>query len=267
MFEFCLYQFIVVEIVVLIEKGEFLLGLCLLGECDLVECLGVSWVMVCEVEIVLEVQGLIIIKIGLGVYVKVCLLQVLGVLLDVLVFDFIVVCVVIEVEVVVMVVSCIIDEELQDLVGLIVVMVDLVLGEVVVSEVDWQFYLFIVCIVGNLVVEYCVQLIWWMCNELLCVKQVYVNVCYNDDDICDEEYIVIFDVLCQCDLVVVWLVMCNYFQWLFELMLEVIENEVFVEIWWCIQQDCECFMVVIGLQVWCWVEGLFVLVLFFFDQL
>lgn len=53
----------------MIILGVYLFGMCLFGECEFVERFEVSCVVVCEVEIFLEVLGYVEIKVGLGVYV------------------------------------------------------------------------------------------------------------------------------------------------------------------------------------------------------
>ncbi|MGE8264019.1 MAG: FCD domain-containing protein, partial [Stenotrophomonas sp.] len=101
-------------------------------------------------------------------------------------------------------------------------------------------------IAGNPVVEHCVQLIWRMRNELPRVKQVYANVCHNDDDTRDEEHTRILDALRQRDPAAARSAMRNHFQRLFESMLEATENEALAEIRRRTQQDRERFMAATG---------------------
>ena len=121
-------------------------------------------------------------------YVKARPSQAPGALPDVSAFDLTAARAVIEAEAAAMAASRITDAELQDLAGLIAAMVDPASGEAAASEADRQFHLSIARIAGNPVVEHCVQLIWRMRNELPRVKQVYANVCHNDDDTRDEEH-------------------------------------------------------------------------------
>jgi len=241
-----LYQSIAAEIVALIEKGEFPPGSRLPGERDLAERLGVSRVTVREAEIALEAQGLITIKTGSGVYVKAKPSQAPGALPDVSAFDLTAARAVIEAEAAAMAASRITDAELEDLAGLIAAMVDPNSGEAAASEADRQFHLSIARIAGNPVVEHCVQLIWRMRNELPRVKQVYANVCHNDDDTRDEEHTAILDALRARDPAGARLAMRNHFQRLFESMLEATENEALAEIRRRTQQDRERFMAATG---------------------
>ncbi|WP_312326932.1 FadR/GntR family transcriptional regulator [Stenotrophomonas sp.] len=237
-----LYQSIAAEIVALIEKGEFPPGSRLPGERDLAERLGVSRVTVREAEIALEAQGLITIKTGSGVYVKTRPSAAPGALPDVSAFDLTAARAVIEAEAAAMAASRITDAEVEMLEGLIAAMTDPASGEAAASEADRQFHLAIARIAGNPVVEHCVQLIWRMRNELPRVRQVYANVCHNDNDTRNDEHTAILDGLRRRDPAAARGAMRDHFQRLFESMLEATENEALAEIRRRTQQDRERFL-------------------------
>ena len=242
-----LYQSIAAELLKSIESGEFPTGSRLPGERELAERFGVSRVTIREAEIALEAQGWIAIKTGSGVYVKPRLIDASGALPDVSAFDLTAARAVIEAEAAALAAAHVTDAELVELEALIAAMSDPAATDQTAGESDRQFHLAIARISGNPVIEYCVNLIWRMRNELPRVRQTYARVCHNDGNARAQEHAAILTALQRKDPAAARNAMRSHFQRLFESMLEATENEALAEIRRRTQQDRERFQATAGI--------------------
>ncbi len=237
-----LYQSIATKILSMIESGEFPIGSRLPGERDLAERFGVSRVTIREAEIALEAQGWIAIKTGSGVYVRPRPIDAQGALPDVSAFDLTAARTVIEAEAAALAAGRLTDADIDELQALVGAMSDPDATEEMAGEYDRHFHLAIARMSGNPVVEYCIQLIWRMRNELPRVRQVYAHVCHQHDDTRTDEHAAILDALKTRDPAAARNAMRNHFQRLFESMLEATENQALAEIRNRTQQDRERFL-------------------------
>jgi GntR family transcriptional regulator, transcriptional repressor for pyruvate dehydrogenase complex len=237
-----LYQSIATKILSMIESGEFPIGSRLPGERDLAERFGVSRVTIREAEIALEAQGWIAIKTGSGVYVRPRPIDAQGALPDVSAFDLTAARTVIEAEAAALASGRLTDADIDELQALVTAMSDPAATEEMAGEYDRHFHLAIARMSGNPVVEYCIQLIWRMRNELPRVRQVYAHVCHQHDDTRTDEHAAILDALKTRDPAAARNAMRNHFQRLFESMLEATENQALAEIRNRTQQDRERFL-------------------------
>lgn len=237
-----LYQSIATKILSMIESGEFPIGSRLPGERDLAERLGVSRVTIREAEIALEAQGWIAIKTGSGVYVRPRPIDAQGALPDVTAFDLTAARTVIEAEAAALAAGRLTDADIEELQALVDGMSDPNATEEMAGEYDRHFHLAIARMAGNPVVEYCIQLIWRMRNELPRVRQVYAHVCHQHDDTRTDEHAAILDALKTRDPAAARNAMRNHFQRLFESMLEATESQALAEIRNRTQQDRERFL-------------------------
>lgn len=140
----CFYIGFVWQIYVMVVVGVFEVGVWLLLECSLVDQFGVSCMQVCEVIIVFEVQGIVEVWIGLGIYVlvvDVVWLVMFEVLCGFGLIEMLCVCGLIEVEVVVFVVIECKDVDFDCLFFLLMMMCEQMNDKVVYDVVDCQFYL------------------------------------------------------------------------------------------------------------------------------
>jgi len=237
-----LYQSIASEILKLIEAGEFPPGSRLPGERDLAERFGVSRVTVREAEIALEAQGWISIKTGSGVYVRARPAPALGALPDVTAFDLTAARILIEAEAAALAASRITDDEVVEMETLLAAMSAPDASDDEANEYDRRFHLAIARICGNPVVEYCIQQIWRMRNELPRVKQAYARVCHNDGDSRTDEHAAIVHALRARDPAGARAAMRGHFQRLFESMLAATETAALEEIRRRTEEDRERFL-------------------------
>ncbi|HVJ39283.1 MAG TPA: FadR/GntR family transcriptional regulator [Stenotrophomonas sp.] len=237
-----LYQSIASEILKLIEAGEFPPGSRLPGERDLAERFGVSRVTVREAEIALEAQGWISIKTGSGVYVRARPAPALGALPDVTAFDLTAARILIEAEAAALAASRITDDEVVEMENLLAAMSAPDASDEEANESDRRFHLAIARICGNPVVEYCIQQIWRMRNELPRVKQAYARVCHNDGDSRTDEHAAIVNALRARDPAGARAAMRGHFQRLFESMLAATETAALEEIRRRTEEDRERFL-------------------------
>lgn len=237
-----LYQSVATKILSMIESGEFPIGSRLPGERDLAERLGVSRVTIREAEIALEAQGWIAIKTGSGVYVRPRPIDAQGALPDVTAFDLTAARTVIEAEAAALAAGRLTDADIDELQALVDGMSDPNATEEMSGEYDRHFHLAIARMAGNPVVEYCVQQIWRMRNELPRVRQVYAHVCHQHDDTRTDEHAAILDALKTRDPAAARNAMRNHFQRLFESMLEATESQALAEIRNRTRQDRERFL-------------------------
>ncbi|MDP1631257.1 MAG: FadR/GntR family transcriptional regulator [Caulobacter sp.] len=239
-----LYQTIAREIQGLIDSGDFPVGARLPGERELAERFNVSRVTIREAEIALEAQGRIAIRTGSGVYVLAKPDIGPGALPNVSAFELTAARAVVEAEGAALAAANITDEQLEELENLILSMSqegdD---GGVDGEDADRQFHLAIGRISGNPVIEYFVQMIWRMRNELPRVKQVYAGVCKHDAEARADEHTAILVALRNRDPAAARAAMRDHFHRLFEAMLAATETEALREIRRRTEIDRERFLV------------------------
>lgn len=237
-----LYQTIATEIVKLIDSGEFPPGSRLPGERDLAERFRVSRVTVREAEIALEAKGLITIKTGSGVYVRSRAIDAPAAFPDITAFELTAARAVIEAEAAALAAGRITDAELEELERWIEAMSKPEASDELAGDADRRFHLAIARISGNPVVEYCVQQIWRMRNEIPQVHTVYARVCHNDWQSRSDEHNEILTALRSRDPAAARIAMRNHFQRLFESMLHATENDALAEVRRITEQNRERFL-------------------------
>lgn len=227
----------------MIESGEYPVGARLPGERELAERFNVSRVTIREAEIALEAQGLIAIKTGSGVYVLARSgTDPIG-LPNVTAFELTAARAVIEAEAAALACAHITDAQIDELEDLIVSMSRPAKGADMEGEdADKAFHLGIARISGNPVIEYLVQMIWRMRNELPKVKRVYAGVCKHDAQARADEHGAILSALRDRDPVAARTAMREHFHRLFEAMLEAVETEAVTEIRQRTARDRERFL-------------------------
>lgn len=238
-----LYQTIALQIRALIDSGDFPVGARLPGERELAERFNVSRVTIREAEIALEAQGRIVIKTGSGVYVMAPSEGGQGALPHVTAFELTAARAVIEAEAAALASANITEAQIRDLDALVFSMSHGGNGSDHAGEdADRQFHLAIARISGNPVIEYCVQLIWRMRNELTPVKRVYASVCKRDIGARADEHSAILAALRNRDSGAARSAMRDHFHRLFEAMLQAAESEALQEVRQRTERDRERFL-------------------------
>lgn len=209
----CLYWQISDQLCKLIVDGEFVVGLCLLFECELLVQLGVSCLLLCEVFIVFEVEGYIEVCMGLGIYVCVLFMQ-CELWYDLFgeegLLELICVCEMIEGEVVYVVVQYGSKQQIVVVEEVYVFMIVYVEVGIDLLEVDCFFYICLVEVIGNSVLVGLVMQLFDVCLGLLfeCLYSYFDGICVWQEVI--EEYGFIMQVLCECNFEQVCVVMWCY---------------------------------------------------------
>jgi GntR family transcriptional repressor for pyruvate dehydrogenase complex len=236
-----LYQTILREIQGLIDSGEFPAGSRLPGERELAQRFGVSRVTIREAEIALETLGIVSIRTGSGVYVQKRPAPASDALPDVSAFELTAARAVIEAEGAALAAARIDDAQVRQLEALVAAMSD---GgnEEHAEEVDRQFHLTIAKISGNPVIEYFVQSLWRMRNELPRVQKVYKRVCTNDATARTDEHGAILDALRNREPAAARAAMREHFHRLFEAMLAATETDALEEVRRRVHEDRERFL-------------------------
>lgn len=238
-----LYQTIAREIRGLIDSGAFPVGARLPGERELAERYNVSRVTIREAEIALEAQGRIAIRTGSGVYVTAGPEGAPDSLPNVTAFELTAARAVIEAEAAALASGNITDAQIKDLDALILSMSHGANGSDSEGEdADREFHLAIARISGNPVIEYFVQMIWRMRNELPPVKRVYASVCKHDAGARGDEHSAILSALRNRDPAAARSAMRDHFHRLFEAMLEAAESEALHEVRQRTERDRERFL-------------------------
>ena len=191
-----LYKTIVDEILSLINAGIFPPGSRLPGERELAERFGVSRVTIREAEIALEALGHITIKTGSGAYVQSGSESSPDTLPNVTAFELTAARAVVEAEAAALAAANMTDEGIAHLEGLINAM-SLVLpnGSDEGDDIDRQFHLSIARMSGNPVIEFNIQQMWRIRNELPQVQKVYSSVCVTDAKARTDEHASIYAAL------------------------------------------------------------------------
>lgn len=239
-----LYQNIVGEILRLIDEGTFPPGSRLPGERELAERFDVSRVTIREAEIALEALGHIAIKTGSGAYVQSRSTDVVGALPDVTAFELTAARAVIEAEAAALAAANMTDAGIGELQALITAMSTVhPNGTDEGDDIDRQFHLAIARMSGNPVVEYTVQSLWRIRNELPQVRKVYASVCVADAKARTDEHATILEALRDRDPSAARSAMREHFQRLFEAMLVATENNAVQEVRRKIGEDRQRFLV------------------------
>lgn len=239
-----LYQNIVGEILQLIDEGTFPPGSRLPGERELAERFDVSRVTIREAEIALEALGHIAIKTGSGAYVQSRSTDTVGALPDVTAFELTAARAVIEAEAAALAAANMTDAGLIELQALIDAMsVAHPNGSDEGDDIDRQFHLTIARMSGNPVIEFTVQSLWRIRNELPKVRKIYASVCITDAKARTDEHAAILDALRVRDSSAARAAMREHFQRLFEAMLVATESNALEEVKRKIGEDRQRFMV------------------------
>ena len=176
-----LYHSVAEEIKKLISDGAFPPGSRLPGERELAERFNVSRVTIREAEIVLQALGFIKIKTGSGVYVLDPAHREAEVLPNVSAFELTEARLLFESEAAALAARNIDDETMDHLEDLIETMAsDDPQGEEASHEADKEFHLAIAAASGNAAVQYVVETLWKMRDELPAVRNVHAAVCAEE---------------------------------------------------------------------------------------
>jgi GntR family transcriptional regulator, transcriptional repressor for pyruvate dehydrogenase complex len=238
-----LYKSIVSEILSLIDKGIFPLGSRLPGERELAERFDVSRVTIREAEIALEALGHINIKTGSGAYVQRGSTSSSDALPNVTAFELTAARAVIEAEAAALAAANMTEQGIVQLEALIMAMSSIQPnGGDEGDEIDREFHLSIAQMSGNPVIEFNVQQLWRMRNELPQVRKVYSSVCKSDVKARTDEHASICEALRQRDPAAARLAMREHFQRLFEAMLVATENNALEEVKRRIAEDRQRFL-------------------------
>jgi DNA-binding FadR family transcriptional regulator len=239
-----LYKSIVKEILALIDEGIFQPGSRLPGERELAERFGVSRVTIREAEIALEALGHIAIRTGSGAYVARGSNQAPDGLPDVTAFELTAARAVIEAESAALAAVNITDAGIAELRALVDAMAQSGPGTGVDhDEIDRRFHITIARLSGNPVMEYAVQSLWRIRNELPQVRKVYSSVCTKDADARTDEHAAVLAALVKGDPAAARLAMREHFQRLFEAMLSATEHTALEEVKRRIGEDRKRFLV------------------------
>ena len=176
-----LYHSVADQIKNLIKDGAFPPGSRLPGERELAERFNVSRVTIREAEIVLQALGYINIKTGSGVYVLDPAHSEAQLLPNVSAFELTEARMLFESEAAALAARNISDETLDHLDELVTTMArDDPQGEEAAHDADRQFHLAIAGASGNAAVQYIVETLWKMRDELPAVSEVHAAVCAEE---------------------------------------------------------------------------------------
>ena len=182
-----LYHSVADQIMKLIRDGAYPPGTRLPGERELAERFSVSRVTVREAEIALQAQGFISIKTGSGVYVRDPAEKVGVGLPTVTAFELTEARLLFESEAAALAATHISDETLEHLSGLVEAMSndDPQLSEAS-AEADQEFHLTIAAASGNAAVQYIVETLWKIRNQIPAIREVHESICARDDQLTVE---------------------------------------------------------------------------------
>lgn len=223
-----LFHSVAEQITGLIEEGVFPAGTRLPGERELAERFGVSRVTIREAEIALQAIGRIEIKTGSGVYVCEEQPEDLSQLPDVSAFELTEARLLFESEAAALAARNISDESLQKLEQLIDQMASS--DDAVSTEADQQFHILIARASGNAAIEYTIETLWRMREDLPEVKATYDAVCETDSTYRAKEHQDICDALLARDPDAARTAMREHFQRLIESMLDATEKQALAEV-------------------------------------
>ena len=227
-----LYHEIADKIKDLIMGGAFPPGSRLPGERELAEQFGVSRVTIREAEIALQATGYLSIKTGSGVYV----LERSGVeghaLPNVTGFELTEARLMFESEAAALAASHVSDEDLEYLDKLVQqIAADNPEGEEMSQKADREFHLAIAAASGNAVVQYIIETLWRIRNELPEVKEVHAAICEIEDATDRQaEHAAVLDALRKRDPALARQAMQDHFRRLLESMIDVTEQRAVEEL-------------------------------------
>ena len=182
-----LYHSVADQIMKLIRDGAFPPGTRLPGERELAERFNVSRVTVREAEIALQALGYINIKTGSGVYVIDLSEKASTGLPNVTAFELTEARLLFESEAAALAAQNISDETLEHLNQLVEAMSndDPQLSEAS-AEADQEFHLTIAAASGNAAVQYIIETLWKMRNQIPAIREVHESICSRDEQLTIE---------------------------------------------------------------------------------
>ena len=182
-----LYHTVADKIMSLIADGAFPPGTRLPGERELAERFKVSRVTVREAEIALQALGFISIKTGSGVYVLDPTEKASSGLPTVTAFELTEARLLFESEAAALAAKHISDETLERLSELVETMSkdDPQLKEAS-AEADQEFHLTIAAASGNSAVQYIIDTLWKIRNQVPAIRDVHESICARDDQLTIE---------------------------------------------------------------------------------
>lgn len=227
-----LYHSIADEITKLINSGTFPPGGRLPGERELAERFGVSRVTIREAEIALQALGYVRIKTGSGVYVLNPAATDNGGLPNVSAFELTEARAMFESEAAALAAQHISNETLERLAELIEVMSDDGPDKKgLAQQADREFHLTIAKASGNSAVQYIVETLWRMRNELPAVMEVHAAICAREDTTKRAaEHAEVLKALHKRDPLKARLAMQKHFRSLLEFMIDITEEQAVEEL-------------------------------------
>ena len=187
MIEKRLYHSVADQIMELIKDGAYPPGTRLPGERELAERFSVSRVTVREAEIALQAQGFVSIKTGSGVYVLDPSEKAGPGLPTVTAFELTEARLLFESEAAALAAKHISDETLERLSELVETMSkdDPQLSDAS-AEADREFHLTIAAASGNAAVQYVIETLWKIRNQVPAIREVHESICARDDQLTVE---------------------------------------------------------------------------------
>jgi DNA-binding FadR family transcriptional regulator len=182
-----LYHSVADQILKLISDGAFPPGSRLPGERELAERFSVSRVTVREAEIALQALGYIRIKTGSGVYVLDPATKESQDLPSITAFELTEARLIFESEAAALAARHIDDETLDHLSELVETMAkDQPDFSDASAEADQEFHLAIAAASGNKAVQYIIETLWKIRNQVPAIREVHESICAHDDQLTRE---------------------------------------------------------------------------------
>ncbi len=227
-----LYHSIADKIMGLIHDGTYPPGSRLPGERELAEQFGVSRVTIREAEIALQAMGQVNIKTGSGVYVLDRSGSPDNRVPNVSAFELTEARSMFESEVAALAATNIDDDTLARLTELIRIMSsDDPSDEAASQQADREFHLTLAAATGNAAVQFIVDILWKMRNELPSVSEVYGAVCSKETAYDREhEHSAILEAIRRRDSMAARIAMQNHFTRLLTTMIDVTEERALEEL-------------------------------------
>ncbi len=227
-----LYHSVADKIKKLISDGAYPPGSRLPGERELAVQFGVSRVTIREAEIALQALGYISIKTGSGVYVLDHAKAANGGLPNISAFELTEARLLFESEAAALAAGHMDDDTLERLGKLVAKMsTDKPRDEEVAQQADREFHLIIAQASGNAAVQYVVETLWKIRNELPEVREVHTAICaFEDADERYAEHANILEALRTRDPSAARLAMQEHFRGLLGSMIDVTEEQALEEL-------------------------------------
>jgi len=222
-----LYHTVADQITKLIEDGAFPPGSRLPGERELAERFDVSRVTVREAEIALQALGRISIKTGSGVYVLDPDEKKDSELPNITAYELTEARLMFESEAAALAAREISDETLRDLEALVVTMSSNDPADAEASQqADRNFHLAIAKASGNSAVQYVVETLWKIRNEVPAIREVHAAICsVEDSEARHTEHADVLEALSNRDPSAARSAMRQHFRGLLESMINVTEEQ------------------------------------------